>query len=91
MNALPNGLGFSRYGFSVRKNLGNAVVRNRIRRLLREIIRKKSLRDGWDIVFSPLPSAANANYNKISDSIHRLLVQACLLEDTNETIDNRAN
>lgn len=91
MNALPNDLGFSRYGFSVSKNLGNAVVRNRTRRLLREVIRKKHIRDGWDIIFSPLPSAANANYNQINDSIHRLLAQACLLEDSNEATGNRAN
>jgi ribonuclease P protein component len=91
VNALQNGLGFSRYGFSVSKNLGNAVVRNRTRRLLREVIRKKHLRDGWDVIFSPLPSAAHANYSQINNSIHRLLVQACLLEDTNETTGNRAN
>ena len=91
MNALPNDLGFSRYGFSVSKNLGNAVVRNRTRRLLREVIRKKHIRDGWDIIFSPLPSAANANYNQINDSIHRLLAQAYLLEDSNEATGNRAN
>ena len=91
MNTMPNGLGFSRYGFSVSKNLGNAVERNRTRRLLREVIRKKHIRDGWDIIFSPLPSAANANYNQINDSIHRLLVQACLLEDSNEATGNRAN
>ena len=91
MNAFPNGLGFSRYGFSVSKNLGNAVVRNRTRRLLREVIRKKNIRYGWDIIFSPLPSAAHSNYNQINDSIHKLLTQACLLEDPNETTGNRAD
>lgn len=36
----PNTLGHSRYGISVSKKRGNAVVRNKIRRQIREIIRK---------------------------------------------------
>ena len=35
----PNGLDISRFGWSIKKALGNAVRRNRIRRRLREILR----------------------------------------------------
>ena len=91
VNALPNGLDFSRYGLSVSKNLGKAVARNRIRRLLKEVVRKKQLREGWDIIFTPLPSATDANYNQINESINKLLEQACLSRDTNEKCSYRAN
>ena len=37
IKTLPNKLEFSRYGFSVAKEIGKAVVRNRVRRLLKEI------------------------------------------------------
>ncbi|MGN1063086.1 MAG: ribonuclease P protein component, partial [Alphaproteobacteria bacterium] len=36
---MPNETGEVRVGFTVTKKLGNAVVRNRIRRRLREVVR----------------------------------------------------
>jgi len=49
----PNQFGHNRYGFIVSKQLGNAVVRNRIRRQLRDIVRRRhpALKTGFDMVF----------------------------------------
>jgi len=79
MKALPNGLTLSRYGFSVSQRIGKAVTRNRVKRLLRQILRVKSLEPGWDIVFIARPLAANANYAGLEKSIDDLLSRAQLL------------
>ncbi len=79
MKALPNECEFSRYGFSVTKNIGKAVVRNRIRRLLKEISRTTPVKPGWDIVFIARPEAVAADYNELSKSVEMLLRRAHLI------------
>jgi len=79
MKALPNGLGLSRYGLSVSKRVGKAVVRNRVKRLLREILRLTPLLGGWDIVFIARSLAATADYASLKKSVTGLLSRARLL------------
>ena len=79
MKALPNGLTLSRYGLSVSRRVGNAVVRNRVKRLFREILRQAPLQPGWDIVFIARPAIATADYTSLGKSANGLLSQAKLL------------
>ena len=82
--ALPNGLTLSRYGFSVSHRVGRAVTRNRVKRLLREILRVTSLETGWDIIFIARPAAANSDYAILEKSVRGLLSRAGLLKRVEE-------
>jgi ribonuclease P protein component len=81
MKAMPNGSNLSRYGFSVTKKVGKAVQRNRLKRLLREIMRLQALKPGWDIVFMARSVAVNADYHQLKGAIAKLLARAQLLEN----------
>jgi len=86
MKALPNDLTISRYGLSVSKRVGKAVVRNRVKRLLREILRTMPLKSGWDVVFIVRPVAATASYASLKRAVEGLLSRAQLLK-TDEKYD----
>jgi ribonuclease P protein component len=79
MKALPNQLTLSRYGFSVGRRLGGAVVRNRVKRRLREILRSLPLAAGWDIIFIARPKAAAASFADLEKTVRGLLSRARIL------------
>ena len=77
--ALPNGLGVSRFGFTVGKKVGNAVVRNRIKRRLREVARHCEVARGWDLVVVARGEAASASFQGLGLALTSLLRRANLL------------
>jgi len=79
MRASPNDMLYNRYGFSVSKRIGSAVIRNHVRRLIRENIRQVKIRSGWDIIFIARNPVAKSNYNTIKIAIIDLLQRANLL------------
>ena len=82
LRTLSNDLAHNRFGFVISKRVGNAVVRNRIRRRLKEAIRSLPLSDGWDIVFSVKTSAPGANFQQLKSSVVSLLVRSELLDSS---------
>ncbi len=82
MCVLPNGRAYSRFGFSVSKRIGKAVVRNRVRRRLREAIRlqQAAIAPGWDVVFIARAPSAEATYRQLAHTCERVLRRAQLLK-----------
>jgi len=70
-----NELALSRFGFSIKKALGGAVVRNRIRRRVREIVRchRQEIPAGWDIVIHPKSTVAKAPFAALAEELVRVL------------------
>lgn len=81
VKALPNQLHLTRFGFVVTRSLGKAVVRNRVKRRLREAARRAPVRPGWDVVVIARKEAAQADYHRLAGSLYSLLARARLLED----------
>ena len=69
-------------GFSVSGKVGNAVTRNRVRRCLREDVRRLRLRMKCGrYVFIARPSIAQAPHEALTRELQKLLTRAKLLKD----------
>ncbi len=84
LGARRNSLDVSRVGFSVGKRNGNAVVRNRLKRRLREAVRKVPLREGFDVVLVARRGAASADFEGLCRSVKRLSERARISESPGE-------
>lgn len=71
---LSNATAGCRFGFTVSRKIGKAVVRNRVRRQLKEICRlnQEAFKPGNDYVIVARPAAARADYRVLNDSLLRL-------------------
>lgn len=70
----PNRLGQNRVGITVSTKLGHAVVRNKIRRRIREIYRlqEEELRRGMDLVIVARGQAPQVDYWKLDRDFRKL-------------------
>ena len=88
MKAAPNNSVQTRCGYSVSKKVGKAVVRNRVKRLLREITRLTPLKPGWDIVLIARSAAAGVRYSDLHHAVIELLDRANILESNEQALIN---
>jgi ribonuclease P protein component len=74
---LRTDVGPTRFGFATGRVLGPAVVRNRVRRRLREALRSMgpSLRPGWDVLVIARPAIVEADVRMVTHSLRRLVTR----------------
>ena len=79
--ARKNRQGENRVGITVGKKLGHAVVRNRVRRRVREVYRLNEERfaPGWDIVVVVRTRAIHADFQKLTQAYLQLAQKAGIL------------
>ena len=80
--ARKNNADTNRVGITVSKKLGKAVVRNRIRRRIREVYRLNESRfaPGWDIVVVARSRCLTASFEKLTQSYLSLAEKAGILQ-----------
>ncbi len=82
--ARRNRTGTNRVGITVGKKLGGAVVRNRVRRRLREVYRLQEQRfaPGWDVVVVARSRCIEANFQKLTAAYMSLAKKAGILRES---------
>ena len=80
--AKPNRTGGNRVGITVSKKLGKAVIRNRVRRRLREVYRLNEHRfaPGWDIVVVARSRCVGSDFQKLTAAYLSLAEKAGILQ-----------
>ncbi len=84
IKVVPSKLEITRVGFLVGLKISKkAVVRNKIKRILREIFRLKikncNLKKGFEIIVLVKPEIVDKKYSEIAEAIDRVLIEAGLV------------
>jgi ribonuclease P protein component len=77
----------TRFGLATGRKLGTAVVRNRVRRRLREALRvmAPSFQPGWDVLIIARPAIVEADHDALVGALRRLLIRGGVLGGSTTT------
>jgi ribonuclease P protein component len=80
---LPNENNNIRVGLSISKKVGKSVVRNRIRRLIKENIRLnvQNIKEGYDIIIIARVMSSKCSYEDINWALNNLFKRAKILKE----------
>lgn len=70
-----NGLEETRLGITITKKIGNAVIRNKIRRRMKEIYRlnHERVKPSYDLIFIPKKNVVDLSYKELENSLIHIL------------------
>ena len=74
-----------RFGFSVGKKVGNAVVRNKVKRQLRSIVSKKHYQNGFNCIIIVSSNVLSSNYKEMEENLYEAFTRLKLIKgESNE-------
>ena len=87
VRSLRTDLQTTRFGLATGRRLGGAVVRNRIRRRLREALRvmAPSFQPGWDVLIIARPALVGADHDALVGALRRVLRSGGVLGGRSDT------
>jgi len=79
--ASPNDLEYSRFGITAGKSIGNAVKRNRSKRVIRAIIQSiiPEVISGWDLILIARKPSVGASFQQMENALKGLMQKAKLI------------
>ena len=79
---VPNDLNYSRMACVASKSVGNAVMRNLVKRRMRACVANlwNDIKTGWDLVFYARSASALASYDEMHQAVADLLHSTNLLK-----------
>jgi ribonuclease P protein component len=82
----PNQLSDSRFAFVAGRHVGNAVHRNRAKRLMREAVRLhlNDIQSGWDCLFIVRQQTTTASFIEVEAAIVQLLQRARIMRSSGD-------
>ena len=83
MYVMKNNSDSNRLGISVSKKIGNSVMRNRVKRVIRESYRvqEQEIKKGYDIIFIARTNIVGVKFSEVIGSIKYLLRLHKLIEN----------
>jgi ribonuclease P protein component len=77
----------TRFGLATGKRLGGAVIRNRVRRRIREALRvmAPSFQPGWDVLIIARPAIVEADHDALVGALRRVLRSGGVLGGRSES------
>ena len=79
-----NNLAYTRCGIITSKKVGKAVIRNQVKRRIRELVRSYRIKSGYDIIIISRTGIEKATFEEINETLRKLLDNQRLLDNSDE-------